>query len=141
MTTKGINNGSKSFGIRSVRYERYKYIWNFTPDIEFENACTHSLVFKSWIKKAQAGDAAAKERVRRYQWRPEIELYDLKNDPYEWNNIAGTEEVKKVQNRLSGALKKWMKLQVDLGQETELAALERQRRGKKKSAIQKKNKS
>ena len=99
------------------------------------------MVFKSWIKKAQAGDAGAKERVRRYQWRPEIEVYDLKNDPYEWNNIAGTEEVKKVQNRLSGALKKWMKSQGDLGQETELAALERQRRGKKKSAIQKKNKS
>ena len=141
MTTKGINNGSKSFGIRSVRDDRYKYIWNFTPDIEFENACTHSLVFKSWIKKAQAGDADAKERVRRYQWRPEIEVYDLKNDPYEWNNIAGTEEVKKVQNRLSGALKKWMNSQGDLGQETELAALERQRRGKKKGASQKKNKS
>ena len=141
MTTKGINNGSKSFGIRSVRDERYKYIWNFTPDIEFENACTHSLVFKSWIKKAQAGDAGAKERVHRYQWRPEIEVYDLKNDPYEWNNIAGTEEVKKVQKRLSGALKKWMNSQGDLGQETELAALERQRRGKKKGASQKKNKS
>ena len=141
MTTKGINNGSKSFGIRSVRDDRYKFIWNFTPDIEFENACTHSLVFKSWIKKAQAGDADAKERVRRYQWRPEIEVYDLKNDPYEWNNIAGTEEVKKVQNRLSGALKKWMNSQGDLGQETELAALERQRRGKKKGASQKKNKS
>ena len=141
MTTKGINNGSKSFGIRSVRDERYKYIWNFTPDIEFENACTHSLVFKSWIKKAQAGDADAKERVRRYQWRPEIEVYDLKNDPYEWNNIAGNEEVKKVQNRLSGALKKWMNSQGDLGQETELAALERQRRGKKKGESQKKNKS
>ena len=26
MTTKGINNGSKSFGIRSVRDDRYKYI-------------------------------------------------------------------------------------------------------------------
>ena len=140
MTTKGINNGSKSFGMRSVRDERYKYIWNFTPDIEFENACTHSLIFKSWIKKAQAGDAAAKERVHRYQWRPEIELYDLKNDPHEWNNIAGNEEFKKVQNRLSGAVKNWMKLQGDLGQETELAALERQRRGKKKGASQKKNK-
>ena len=34
-----------------------------------------------------------------------------------------------------------MKSQGDLGQETELAALERQRRGKKKGASQKKNKS
>ena len=57
------------------------------------------------------------------------------------SNRIGTEEVKKIQNRLSGALKKWMNSQGDLGQETELAALERQRRGKKKGASQKKNKS
>jgi len=141
MTTKGINNGSENYGIRSVRDERYKYIWNFTPDVEFQNACTQSMVFKSWIKKAQSGDADAKDKVNRYQWRPEIEIYDLEKDPYEWNNLAGKSEVKTIQQRLSNALKKWMKSQGDLGQETELAALERQRRGKKKGASQKKNKS
>ena len=137
MTTKGINNGSENYGIRSVRDERYKYIWNFTPDVEFQNACTQSMVFKSWIKKAQSGDADAKDKVNRYQWRPEIEIYDLEKDPYEWNNLAGKSEVKTIQQRLSNALKKWMKSQGDLGQETEMAALERQRRGKKKGAKKK----
>ena len=141
MTTKGINNGSENYGIRSVRDERYKYIWNFTPDVEFQNACTQSMVFKSWIKKAQSGDADAKDKVNRYQWRPEIEIYDLEKDPYEWNNLAGKPEVKTIQQRLSNALKKWMKSQGDLGQETEMAALERQRRGKKKTSNKKKNKS
>ena len=141
MTTKGINNGSENYGIRSVRDERYKYIWNFTPDVEFQNACTQSMVFKSWIKKAHSGDADAKDKVNRYQWRPEIEIYDLEKDPYEWNNLAGKSEVKTIQQRLSNALKKWMKSQGDLGQETEMAALERQRRGKKKSANKKNNKS
>ncbi|MGB0609911.1 MAG: sulfatase family protein [Verrucomicrobiales bacterium] len=141
MTTKGINNGSENYGIRSIRDERYKYIWNFTPDVEFQNACTQSMVFKSWIKKAQSGDADAKDKVKRYQWRPEIEVYDLEEDPHEWNNLAGKSEVKTIQQRLSNALKKWMKSQGDLGQETELAALERQRRGKKKTSNKKKNKS
>ena len=141
MTTKGINNGSENYGIRSVRDERYKYIWNFTPDVEFQNACTQSMVFKSWIKKAQSGDTDAKDKVNRYQWRPEIEIYDLEKDPYEWNNLAGKSEVKTIQQRLSNALKKWMKSQGDLGQETEMAALERQRRGKKKGARKKNNKS
>lgn len=141
MTTKGINNGSENYGIRSVRDERYKYIWNFTPDVEFQNACTQSMVFKSWIKRAQSGDADAKDKVNRYQWRPEIEIYDLEKDPYEWNNLAGKSEVKTIQQRLSNALKKWMKSQGDLGQETEMAALERQRRGKKKGANKKNNKS
>ena len=141
MTTKGINNGSGNYGIRSVRDERYKYIWNFTPDVEFQNACTQSMVFKSWIKKAQSGDTDAKDKVNRYQWRPEIEIYDLEKDPYEWNNLAGKSEVKTIQQRLSNALKKWMKSQGDLGQETEMAALERQRRGKKKGVNKKNNKS
>ena len=79
--------------------------------------------------------------MRRYKWRPEVEVYDLQNDPYEWNNLAGNEEIKPVQNRLSRVLKESMKSQGDKGQETELAALERQRRGKNKKSSQKKNKS
>ena len=141
MTTRGINNGSETYGIRSVRGERYKYIWNFTPQIEFKNACTQTATFKSWVKKAQSGDLDAKDKVRRYKWRPEVEVYDLQNDPYEWNNLAGNEGIKPVQNRLSRVLKEWMKSQGDKGQETELAALERQRRGKNKKSSQKKNKS
>jgi len=67
------------------------------------------------------------------------ELNNYKSKLKKLRNLP--EEVKKVQNRLSGALKKWMKSQGDLGQETELAALERQRRGKKKGANKKSNKS
>jgi len=132
MTTRGINNGSETFGIRSVRGERYKYIWNFTPEVEFKNACTHSKEFRSWIVKAESGDKDAADKVRRYQWRPKVEVYDLHNDPYEWNNLAGKPEVKNVQTRLNKALKNWMKSQGDKGQETELAALERQGRAKKR---------
>jgi len=138
MTTRGINNGSETFGIRSVRGERYKYIWNFTPQIEFKNACTQSTTFKSWVKKAKNGDDDAKDKVRRYQRRPEVEVYDLQNDPYEWNNLAGNEGIKPVQSRLARVLKEWMEAQGDKGQETELAALERQRRGKKKKGTIKK---
>ncbi len=132
MTTRGINNGSETFGIRSVRGRRYKYIWTFTPEIEFKNACTHSKEFRSWIVKAESGNKDAIDKVRRYQWRPKVEVYDLHNDPYEWKNLAGKPEVKSVQNRLNKVLKDWMKSQGDEGQKTELAALERQGRSKKR---------
>jgi len=141
MTTRGINNGSETFGIRSVRGERYKYIWNFTPEIEFKNACTHSKEFKSWVAKAESGDEDASEKVRRYQWRPKVEVYDLKNDPYEWKNLAGNTEIKSIQSKLDKVLKNWMISQGDKGQETELAALDRQRRGKNKKSSQRKKKS
>jgi len=72
-------------------------------------------------------------------WLPdskEIEVYDLEKYPFQWNNLS-----RKYSTTPFYCVKKWMKSQGDLGQETELAALERQRRGKKKGASQKKNKS
>ncbi|MFV1995958.1 MAG: sulfatase, partial [Verrucomicrobiales bacterium] len=59
MTTRGIINGSEQFGIRSVRSGKYKLIVNLTPEISFENACTASEMFQSWVAAADAGDADA----------------------------------------------------------------------------------
>ncbi len=133
MTTRGIINGSDSFGIRSVRGDRFKYIWNFTPETVFTNACTKSAVFRSWIAKAKAGDADAADKVRRYQHRPAEELYDLKNDWYEWKNLADDPEHAKVKAELKAELQRWMSAQGDLGQQTELAAREHQGGGKRKT--------
>ena len=132
MTTRGIINGSDTFGIRSVRGERYKYILNFTPEIEFRNACTKSREFKSWIAKAEAGDNDAADKVRRYVNRDGVELYDLEKDPYEWHNLAGKKQVKEVESTLRKKLDEWMRSQGDRGQETELAARDRQGSGRQK---------
>ena len=75
MTTRGINDGSDSFGIRSVRSKTHRLIVNLTPETKFTNACTTSPEFRSWVKKAGAGDERAAELVRRYQHRPPVELY------------------------------------------------------------------
>tara|TARA_B000000565_G_scaffold219977_1_gene174340 strand:+ start:683 stop:865 length:183 start_codon:yes stop_codon:yes gene_type:complete len=50
-----------------------------------------------------------------------------RNTTFQWNNLS-----RKYSTTPFYCVKKWMKSQGDLGQETELAALERQRRGKKK---------
>ena len=132
MTTRGIINGSDTFGIRSVRGERYKYILNFTPQVEFRNACTKSREFKSWIAKAESGDKDAADKVRRYRHRAGVEVYDLEKDPYEWHNLAGKAEVREVEKALRAKLDAWMRDQGDKGQATELAARERQGGGRKK---------
>ena len=131
MTTRGIINGSDTFGIRSVRGKRYKYILNLTPKIKFTNACTKSKTFQSWIAKAKSGDSDAADKVKRYHWRPAEELYDMQSDEYEWKNLADDPEYSKVKSELKKKLEGWMKEQGDRGQATELAAFERQRRGKK----------
>ncbi len=132
MTTRGINKGSSYFGIRSVRSENYKYILNFTPDVTFQNACTTSTIFKSWSKKALAGDNTAAEKISRYENRPAEEFYAIQEDPYEWNNLADDYNYAMQKAKLKRELLRWMKGCGDKGQQTELEALEHQ--GKKRQS-------
>lgn len=132
MTTRGIINGSDHFGIRSVRSEKYKYIVNLTPEVPFRNVAMKSDIFQSWVKKADAGDADAGEKVRRYRHRPAEELYDITADPNEWRNLADDPKYAEAKAELAGKLKAWMKNQGDLGQQTELAAFEHQTRALRK---------
>ncbi len=134
MTTKGIIAGSDTFGIRSVRDDRFKLIVNLTPEIQFTNACSEkSPEFLSWKREAESGNEKAADYVKRYYWRPAVELYDIQADPLEWTNLADKPEHAETIAALRGKLDAWMKDQGDLGQETEEKALERQgRSGKKK---------
>ena len=125
MTTRGIINGSEHYGIRSIRSNRFKYVWNFTPDTKFQNACTKSNIFKSWQDKA-AIDANAADKVRRYEHRPAEELYDITKDQYEWNNLADNPKYARVKAGLRRRLLEWMEATGDKGQQTELEALEHQ---------------
>nr|WP_246146860.1 sulfatase [Rubripirellula lacrimiformis] len=130
MTTRGINDGSDHFGIRSVRSETHKYIWNFSPEIEFRNACTTSPEFRSWVAKAKTGDADAIAKVQRYQHRPEIELYDVVADPLELTNLADHSGYDEIKAELRQQLDQWMKHCGDQGMQTEMDALQRMPRRK-----------
>ncbi|HUT09182.1 MAG TPA: sulfatase [Thermoguttaceae bacterium] len=125
MTTRGIINGSEHFGIRSIRSPQFKYIWNFTPDVQFQNACTKSAIFQSW-RETSANDADAADKVRRYEHRPGEELYDVTKDPYEWNNLADDPEYAETKDELRTKLLAWMKAMGDQGQQTELDAFQHQ---------------
>ena len=128
MTTRGINKGSPHYGIRSVRDERYKYIWNFTPEAEFKNACTDSEIFRSWVRLAASGDSNARRLVNKYRYRPAVELYDIVADPFEMINLAESADYHDVKKRLRRQLDRWMVHCGDQGQVTEMAALRRQSR-------------
>jgi len=127
MTTRGIINGSDYYGIRSIRSGQYKYIWNFTPEVPFQNVCTNTDIFKSWQAKAVT-DPCAAELVRRYQHRPEEELYAIGDDPFEIKNLADDPALDQVKQDLRRRLVAWMKSTGDRGQQTELEANNRQTR-------------
>lgn len=76
--------------IRCVRTEQYKYIWNGRPDIGFvfpgeistspTNTEIKNRLASSILTSAQTSAFAST--------RPEVEVYDVVNDPFEINNIA-----------------------------------------------------
>jgi uncharacterized sulfatase len=130
MTTRGINNGTEAFAIRSVRDKRYKLILNLNHESKFTNACTKMPLFRSMVAKAETGDPLAKRLVRAYHHRPAVELFDMEVDPLEMNNLAGQPNKQKTEARLRRELAAWMTAQGDQGVATEMKALERQARGK-----------
>ena len=95
-----------------------------TENLELQLRLARSLV--------RSGRSDAAEKVRRYEYRPGEELYDVEKDPYEWNNLAGDPKYATVKERMKRRLLDWMKAMGDKGQQTELEALEHQYRNRNK---------
>ncbi len=126
-TSRGIYSGPEAYGIRTVRDDRYRLIWNLNWQNEFSNTVIKGQdYYQSWKEKGDAGDPYAAWRYRWYQNRPEYELYDLAVDPFELHNLAEILEYQNVFARLLPELTAWMRSQKDEGTATEAAALSRQ---------------
>ena len=131
-TTRGINHGSDYYGIRSVRSDRFRYIRNLTSEAIFQNTMMKSVWWQSWVKQAEGGSDHAQKMVHRFQYRPAEELYDSEKDPWNLVNLADRPEFQSIKTQLSRALDDWMQDQGDAGQQTELDALNRQWRNRKR---------
>ena len=95
---------------RSVRDERFKLIQNFMPN----TAYFRPLVFRDMLPSMQSlwqaktsGQLTEEQAFYFKGLRPTFELYDLKADPHEIDNLAGNPEYEKDRNRLIAALEDW----------------------------------
>lgn len=105
--------------IRTVRDARFRYIRNFYPDRPFLQlnrykewtypiiGLLRNLHAKGELNPVQARLVAAT--------RPEEELYDLSEDPYEIRNLADLPEYQSDKERLRSALDTWMQETNDQG--------------------------
>jgi len=100
--------------IRTVRDDRYRYIRNFTPWVPFLafNAYKENS-YPVWnlLKELHAqGKLTPVQEVLCRPTMPEEELYDLESDPWEINNLAGSEkpEHQAELKKLRGVLEKWI---------------------------------
>ncbi len=127
-TTVGVWGFREPYPSRAVRDDRYKLIRNLAADNEFWiNGIHNHEVYQSWQKDSEK-DARLAERVAFLSRRPAAELYDLHNDPFEQNNLAGLGDYQEIESRLGKALDGWMQQQGDQGLATELESKSRQPR-------------
>ena len=78
------------------------------------------------------GDVFAQKQWERYRKRPEFELYDLKKDPFEMKNLAGSPKGSWILRPMKKELEAWMKQQGDKGAQTEAEALQRKAKSRRK---------
>ena len=133
-TTRGIRNGSEHYAIRSIRSEKFKYILNLNYDSKFQNNITEQKAdwthfWLTWEVKANT-DENARMLVNKFQYRPEEELYDIVDDPFELNNLIAEKQYRPVADQMKTLLLKWMDDQGDKGKETEMEAFEHQTKRK-----------
>ena len=99
------------FPQRTVRDQRYKLIVNLLDDRPSPAAKCYRSPEVWWTNLTDAEIAKADQHVRSAHrtWddAPPEELYDLEDDPHEFNNLAGKLEYADVQKRLRAQLKAW----------------------------------
>jgi len=104
--------------MRCVRTERWKYIRNFMSYVSHMQPNQYKDL-KDITRTMRKLDAEGKlDRLQHRIFaptRPVEELYDLKNDPYETNNLAGQPDTQNVLQQLRGTLYRWMEDTRDVG--------------------------
>jgi len=106
--------------IRCVRTKRYKYIRNFMPERPYTQANAYketSYPMLNLMKELHAqGKLTAVQELFMVPRKPDEELYDLRNDPYEVNNLAASTEHQQTLKQMRQILDKWIKDTGDKGQ-------------------------
>jgi hypothetical protein len=119
-TTHSSDQRMNIYPTRSVRTSEWKYIRNlhpefyFTTHVDLAQAADGAGYFASWREKAKS-DPRAAAVVKRYHERAAEELYDLRADPLELNNLAANPAHAQRLAELRGEVDAWMKANADEG--------------------------
>lgn len=97
--------------IRAIRTDEYLLIMNSYAEWPHSSP-TDLSTSPSWYslkqKQKEGKITSAQQWLFNYP-RPMIELYDVKKDPYQINNLSGRQEYLETSNRLTKQLVDWMK--------------------------------
>lgn len=122
----GVHNNvpeGPPYPIRTITDGTYRYIRNLVPEnlyIEKHlmgvkgDGLLNNPYWQTWIWDAWEKPETY-DLVQRYMHRPAEAIYHTSNDPYELENLAGTDSIASKMHELSGELDRWMRSQGDPG--------------------------
>lgn len=97
--------------IRSVRTDEYLYIRNFYPERPYTQLSrykeTQYPVMRLMRRLHAAGELDAVQSIFMAPTRPIEELYDVKNDPHQINNLAALPDYQSIKEELAAVLETW----------------------------------
>ena len=92
---------------RTIRGERFKLIQNLQPGVLNPGYDFTMNRFFDGLQELALASQTAGSAYRLMRQPPAFELYDLKNDPYEFRNLVGDRTYQKQFDLLKGKLAKW----------------------------------
>lgn len=106
----------KPYASRTIVNHDYRLILNLTSADEYTSPVVQPLggVWRTWLQASQT-DAHARSLVDRLVRRPAVQMFDLRNDPWELENVADHPDVQSARQELEALLASWMKAQGDPG--------------------------
>lgn len=103
---------------RAVVAKDYIYIRNYLPYLPYIQPgyifSDRKSSFRE-LRKRYLANELSKESLKMWQTKPIEELYNLKNDPYEQNNLAKDTNYKDIRDFLHDQLKNWIIQTRDIG--------------------------
>lgn len=97
--------------IRGVRTDRYKLIQNYKPELPYRPIfdVLESPTWENILQLKQARKLTSQDEQRFFHApRPQVELYDLQNDPGENTNLAQDPAHQQTLQKLQQLLSRWM---------------------------------
>lgn len=92
---------------RAIRDDRFKLILNLRPGVPKDGYGVDGCVVPKLLKNPRYAGSRVKRVFDMLKSPPPVELYDLKKDPIEYENLAGKPEYTEVEARLKRELQAW----------------------------------